>query len=159
MNENITRLVYQGKEIILIATAHVSKASAELVRQVITEERPDSVCIELDEDRYQSIMNPKAWENTDIIKIIKSHRVGFLIANLILGSYQKRMAAKLDTNVGGEMIQGIEGAKEVGATLVLADRNIKTTFLRIWRKLFDNFLYRNSVSKCYSYLKRMVCLF
>lgn len=132
---NITRLEYQGKEIILIATAHVSKESAELVKQVVAEEQPDSVCIELDEDRYQSLQNPKAWENTDIVKIIKEKKVGFLIANLFLGSYQKKLAKQLNTTVGGEMLQGIESAKETGANLVLADRNIQTTFLRIWRKL------------------------
>ena len=33
------------------------------------------------------------------------------------------------------MNQGIESAREVGAALVLADRSIQTTFLRIWRKL------------------------
>jgi len=30
------------------------------------------------------------------------------------------------------MIQGIASAKAVGANLVLADRNIQTTFARIW---------------------------
>lgn len=133
--ENVSRVQYNDKEIILIATAHVSKQSAELVKQVIEEERPDSVCIELDEQRYQNIKNPKAWENTDIIKIIKDKKIGFLIANLILSSYQKRMAKKLNTAVGGEMIQGMESAEEIGANLVLADRSIQTTFLRIWRKM------------------------
>ncbi len=123
------------KEIILVATAHVSKDSVELVRKVIEEEKPDSVCVELDEERYKNIQNPKSWENTDIIKVIKTKRVGFLLANLALSSYQKRMAKKLDSPVGGEMIQGIKSAEEVGAKLVLADRNIQTTFLRIWRKL------------------------
>ena len=135
MNANITRLEYQGKELILIATAHVSKESSELVKQVIEKERPDSVCIELDEDRYNNLQNPKAWENTDIVKVIKSKRIGFLLANLALSSYQKKIAKKLDAPVGGEMIQGIESAREVGADLVLADRKIQTTFLRIWRKL------------------------
>jgi len=135
MNANITRLEYQGKELILIATAHVSKESSELVKQVIEKERPDSVCIELDEDRFNNLQNPKAWENTDIVKVIKSKRIGFLLANLALSSYQKKIAKKLDAPVGGEMIQGIESAREVGADLVLADRKIQTTFLRIWRKL------------------------
>lgn len=132
---NVSRLAYQEKEIILIATAHVSRESAELVKMVIEEERPDSVCVELDEGRYESIQNPKAWQETDITKVIKSKRIGFLVANLILSSYQKKMAEKLEVPVGGEMIQGIESAKEVGASLVLADRSIQTTFLRIWRKL------------------------
>ena len=135
MNDHITRLNYRDKELLLISTAHVSKESVELVKQVISAERPDSVCIELDEERYQNIMNPKAWEDTDLVKIIRSHRIGFLVANLILGSYQRKLASKLNTPVGGEMLQGIESAKETGAELVLADRNIKTTFLRIWRKL------------------------
>lgn len=135
-NDNyVSRLEYQGKEIILIATAHVSKQSAELVRTVISDERPDSVCIELDEERYQNIQHPEAWEKTDIVKVIKSKKVGFLLANLALSSYQKKIAKKLDTSVGGEMLQGIESAKEIGASLVLADRSIQTTFLRIWRKL------------------------
>lgn len=135
MNENVKTLDYQNKKIILIATAHVSKESVELVRQVIEEVRPDSVCVELDEDRYNNIQNPEAWENTDIIKVIKSKRVGFLLVSIALSSYQKRIAEQLNTHVGGEMIQGIDSAKQFGATLVLADRKIQTTFLRIWRKL------------------------
>lgn len=135
LNENVTMLDYQNKKIILIATAHVSKESVELVKQVIREERPDSVCIELDEDRYNNIQNPKAWENTDIIKVIQSKKVGLLLVNLVLSSYQKRIAKQLNTSVGGEMIQGIESAKEIGAALILADRKIQTTFLRLWRKL------------------------
>lgn len=135
MEEHIIRLDYQGKQIILVATAHVLKQSAELIKKMIHEERPDSVCVELDEERYQSILNPKAWENTDIIQVIKSKKVGFLLANLILGSYQKRIAKDLDTVAGQEMLEGINSAKETGAQLVLADRSIQTTFTRIWRKL------------------------
>ena len=135
MPENVTTIRVQDKEILLIATAHVSKESAALVKQVIEEERPDSVCIELDEDRYKSIQNPKAWEKTDVLQVIKSKKVGFLLANLALSAYQKRIAKRLHVSVGGEMLQGIQSAKDVGATLVLADRNIQTTFLRIWRKL------------------------
>lgn len=133
--QNVTHLTYEGKEIILIATAHVSKESVALVKEVIEEERPDSVCVELDEGRYQNMQNPTAWQDADLIKVIKAKKVGFLAANLFLGSYQKRLAKKLNTPLGGEMKQGIESAKEVGAELVLADRNIQTTFLRIWRKL------------------------
>lgn len=134
-DENLIQLEYQDKQITLIATAHVSKESAELVKQYIEEERPDSVCIELDDERYQSMQNPKLWEETDLVKVIKQKKIGFLAANLILGSYQKKIAKKLNVQVGGEMRQGIESAGKIGANLVLADRSIQTTFLRIWRKL------------------------
>lgn len=132
--KNVTKLNYEGKEIFLVATAHVSKESVQLVKEVIDREQPDSICIELDEARYENIKNPKAWENTDIIQVIKSKKVGFLLANLALSSYQKNIAKKLNTIVGQEMLQGIDSAKEIGSELVLADRDIQTTFLRIWRK-------------------------
>ena len=67
--------------------------------------------IELDEERYHNIKNPKAWENTDIVQVIKSKKVGFLLANLALSSYQKKIAKKLDTAVGQEMLQGIQSAE------------------------------------------------
>ena len=133
--EHITRVKYNEKELILIATAHVSKASAELVKEVIDREQPDSICVELDEDRYNNMKNPKAWSDTDLVQVIKDGKVGFMLANLVLSSYQKKLAKQLDTNVGQEMAQGIQSAEETGATLGLADRNIQTTFMRIWRKM------------------------
>lgn len=133
--ENLTRIQYQDKEIILIATAHVSKQSAELVKDVIDREQPDSICVELDKDRYNNIKNPKAWSETDLVKVIKDKKVGFMLANLVLASYQKKLAKQLNTNVGQEMIQGIRSAEELDCNLVLADRSIQTTFMRIWRKM------------------------
>jgi pheromone shutdown-related protein TraB len=135
MEDNIVRLEYGEKEIILIATAHVSQDSAELVKRIIEEERPDSVCVELDEARYQNLQDPKKWENTDILQIIRSKKVGFVFASIVLSSFPKKIARQLGTVVGQEMIQGIESARETGAGLVLADRDIQTTFMRIWRKL------------------------
>jgi pheromone shutdown-related protein TraB len=55
--------------------------------------------------------------------------------NLAISSFQKRMAKQFGINPGQEMIQGIESAKEHGAELVLADRNIQITFSRIWHSI------------------------
>lgn len=131
-HENITRIHLDGKEYILVGTAHVSKKSAELVKKVIEGEKPDSVCVELDEDRYRSIMDEDRWKNMDIFKVIKEKKATLLLMNLAISSFQKRMAKQLGINAGAEMIQGIQSAKEIGAELVLADRNIQTTFSRIW---------------------------
>ena len=131
-NDNITRLEINGKEITLIGTAHVSKQSAEQVKEVIEQERPDSVCIELDEQRYQSITDGNKWQEMDIFKVIKQKKASLLLMNLAISSFQKRMAKQFGINAGQEMIQGIESAKDVGAELVLADRNIQITFARIW---------------------------
>ena len=133
--ENITRLDLNGKEIILIGTAHVSKLSAAQVKEVIDREQPDSVCVELDEQRYESIRDKNKWQNMDIFKIIKEKKATLLLMNMMISSFQNRVAKQLDIKPGQEMIQGIESAKETGAELVLADRNIQTTFSRIWRNI------------------------
>ncbi|SDH34421.1 TraB/GumN family protein [Desulfosporosinus hippei] len=132
-NESISRIDLYGKEFILIGTAHVSKQSAELVKEVIEAERPDSVCIELDEPRYQTIIEGNKWKETDIFKIIKEKKATLLLINLVISSFQKRLAKQFGINAGQEMIQGAESAKEIGANLVLADRNIQITFSRIWQ--------------------------
>jgi len=132
---NVHRIEMDGKEIILIGTAHVSKQSAEEVKEIIQQEKPDTVCIELCESRYQSISDEQRWKNTDIIKIIKEGKALMLLINLILSSYQKRLAKQFGIKPGQEMIQGIESAKEIGATLCLADRDIQITMKRLWRGL------------------------
>ncbi len=135
MEDSLIRINYNGKDIILIPTAHVSVESAKLVKETIEKENPDSVCIELDEGRYNSLKDPEKWKNTNVIDVIKQKKVTMLIANLILSSYQKNIAKKLKTKPGQEMIQGMESAEKMGSELVLADRDIQTTFKRIWRHM------------------------
>src|SRR3954447_20753731 len=132
---NITRIELDGRELILIGTAHVSKQSAEQVKEVIEREKPDSVCIELDEQRFQSIMDSNKWKETDIFKVIKEKKATLLLMNLAISSFQNRLAKQFDIKPGQEMIQGIASANENGAEIVLADRNIQTTFSRIWHNL------------------------
>lgn len=135
MNENIVKLSYKDKEIYLIKTAHVSKNSVEDVDECFNEINPDSICIELDKQRYESINNKEKWRDTDISKVIKENKVGLLLVNIILSSFQKRMAINLESQNGGEMLEGMALAKNNNKNLVLADRPVNTTFSRIWNSL------------------------
>ncbi len=134
-NENIHYIELDGKQIILIGTAHVSPKSVDDVKEVIQAEHPDTVCIELCESRYQNISDNDRWKNTNITKIIKDGQALLLLVNLILSSYQKRLAQQFNIKPGQEMLQGIASAKEVGAELCLADRDIQTTMMRLWRSI------------------------
>ncbi|MBC8199889.1 MAG: TraB/GumN family protein [Desulfobacterales bacterium] len=132
-NSDIHLLSFEDKEVILLGTAHVSKESAKLVASVIEEEKPDTVCIELCQSRYQSIRQKNRWQNMDIIKVIKEKKAFLLLSNLLLASFQKRIAEKLDVKPGAEMISAIETAEKVGAQVHLADRDIRITLSRTWR--------------------------
>ena len=135
MKENCEKILYQDKEIYLVKTAHVSKTSVDDVNAVIDEVKPDAICIELDEDRLESLNQKDRWRNMDIIEVIKQNRVGLLLVNVILSSFQRRMASQMNTSTGGEMVAGIKASEELNVPLVLADRKINTTFKRIWNKL------------------------
>ncbi len=134
-DSNIHVVPYKDKQLILVGTAHVSKDSANLVREAIEFYEPDNICIELDSDRYKALENPQAYSETDLLKIIREKKAMQLLANTILSSYQKRMAKQMGSEVGLEMITAINLSKEKDLPLTLADRNVNVTFKRIWRSL------------------------
>jgi pheromone shutdown-related protein TraB len=134
-NTNVHRLQVEDKEIFLIGTAHVSRQSVNEVAELIETVNPDSVCVELCDSRYQTIVNEGKWKNTDIVTVIKEGRGMLLLVNLILSSYQKRLAEQFGIKPGQEMMQGIESAKKIGAELCLADRDIQVTMQRLWRSI------------------------
>ena len=132
-NHNITHLKFNEKEFILVGTAHVSKESARLAKSVIEEEKPDTVCVELCQSRFQAIQQKDRWQDTDIIKVIKEKKSFLLLSNLLLASFQKRIAKQFDVKPGEEMITAINTAASTGAQIHLADRDIRTTLSRTWR--------------------------
>lgn len=134
-NKDIHYIQLGDKNIYLIGTAHVSKNSAEIVKNFIESEKPDSICVELCPSRFKSITNPDNWKKMDIIAVIKEKKALLLLVNLILSAFQKRLARQLGISPGQEMIQAIQSAKENNIKLILADRDIQVTFARVWKKL------------------------
>ena len=129
----IDQISCRGKEIFLIGTAHVSKQSAELVENTIHELKPDTVCVELCKTRLASLQDTDRWRNMDIVKIIKEKKALLLFINLLLASFQKKMADKFGIKPGQEMINAIKAAEECKALIVPSDREIQITLSRVWR--------------------------
>ncbi|MCP4671555.1 MAG: TraB family protein, partial [Desulfobacula sp.] len=132
-NRMIDKISCSGKEILLIGTAHVSKQSAKLVEETIHEQNPDTVCVELCQTRLASLKDADRWRNMDIVKVIKEKKALLLFINLLLASFQKKMADKFGIKPGQEMINAIKAAGECEALIVPADREIQTTLSRVWR--------------------------
>lgn len=134
MSQTEKRLVLQGREFILLGTAHISQESIVQVTASIREEKPDCVAIELDQQRYASMKNPEAWKNLDIVKVLKNGQGFVLMANLILSSFQKRMGADVGVKPGEEMKAAIAVAEELNIPAVMVDRPIQMTLKRAWAK-------------------------
>ena len=131
----VTHIEHAGKDITIVGTAHVSQKSVEEVRRVILETKPDTVCVELDRGRHESLVDAKRFRNLDLFQVIKQKRVLYLLANLALSAYQKKIGDKIGVRPGAELLAAVENCNAVGAELVLADRDIQTTLKRTWSNI------------------------
>ena len=123
----------QSRTILLIGTAHVSQHSVELVTKVISQERPDSVCIELDEKRYQALTEEKRWQKLDLKSVIKNKQLSTLMVSLMMASYQKKLGENLGVSPGAELLAAAQVAKQFDIPVSLCDRDIRVTLRRAWK--------------------------
>lgn len=119
----------------IVGTAHVSQQSVDEVRRVIEEVRPDTVCVELDAMRYEALVDDSRWRKLNIFDVIRQRKVLFLMASLALQAFQRRLGDKLGVRPGAELLAAADKAKELGAELVLADRDVQATLRRTWAAL------------------------
>ena len=131
--ELVRRIFLDKREIVLVGTSHISKESAELVKEVIEKESPDTVCLEWDKTRYNKYMNPDEWSDTDIVQVIKQKKLIVLISSVIYSLIQKHLAKINDSVPGAEFFQAVNSAEKIGAKLALVDRDSQVTFKRFWR--------------------------
>ncbi|MDH5299637.1 MAG: TraB/GumN family protein, partial [Desulfobulbaceae bacterium] len=122
-----------GRRIVLVGTAHVSMQSVDLVRQVIEEERPDCVCVELDSRRYEALARRKKWVTLNLKEIIYKKELSTLLSNLVLASYQKKLGDQLGVMPGTELLEATRVAEEKGVPIALCDRDVRVTMRRAWQ--------------------------
>ncbi|MFA5514840.1 MAG: TraB family protein [Desulfuromonadales bacterium] len=133
-SSDLKRLHLGDREIVLLGTAHISQTSVDAVQQAIEAESPDCVCVELDSQRRQALKDQNRWQSLDLAKAIRKGQGPFLLTNLVLASFQKRMGLQTGVKPGAELAAAADLAEEKGLTLRLVDRDLRTTLLRAWRK-------------------------
>lgn len=136
-----------GRTIILVGTAHVSRHSVELVRQVIENEDADHVCIELDEKRFQALSDEQRWQKLDLKSVIKNRQLSTLMVSIMMASYQKKLGDNLGVSPGAELLAAASAAESRGIPISLCDRDIRITLRRAWKStsLFRKFYLLSSL--------------
>jgi pheromone shutdown-related protein TraB len=132
--DDVQILSVDGREIFLVGTAHVSKESVDLVRRVIANEKPDSVCVELDDKRYKALSGRKRWESLDLKEIIRKKQLATLLVNLVLSSYQKKLGMQLGVMPGAELLEATREAEKHAIPVSLCDRDVRVTLRRAWHQ-------------------------
>jgi len=133
--EDVQVVNKDGREFIIVGTAHISRQSADLVREIIEKENPDVVCVELDEKRLAALSEKNRWENLDLKSIIKQKQLSTLIINLVLSSYQKKLGEKLGVTPGTELLEAVNTANEKNIPIELCDREVRITLRRAWHSM------------------------
>ncbi|MFQ5665593.1 MAG: TraB/GumN family protein [Candidatus Binatia bacterium] len=124
-----------GREFILLGTAHISRESADLACELIEREQPDCVCLEIDRQRYAALAERQRFEALDLKEIIRRRQLSPLIINLLLASYQRQLGARLGVLPGTEFLEAARAAEARGVPVVLCDRDVRITLRRAWGAL------------------------
>lgn len=119
-----------GVNYTLIGTAHVSRASADAVRELAGSGRFDAIAVELCETRFKALKGERDWTDLDLYRIIREGKAGLVMANLALGAYQRRIAEQFGIEPGAEMRAAAEVAEARGLPLQLVDRDLAATLRR-----------------------------
>jgi pheromone shutdown protein TraB len=107
--------------ITLIGVGHVF-AISENVKEIIRSKRPEVVCLELDQARYNALVQ-------------KEHTGAVPLQYKLLAYFQRRMADKFGTEVGDEMMAAVGAAQEVGARVALIDLDATRVFSQLWKRM------------------------
>lgn len=134
-SEPLYTLEHDSRRITLLGTAHISRASADKVRELIATGEYDAVAIELCPSRHNAIVDPDALAKMDLFEVIRKRKVLMVAANLALGAFQQRMADQLDITPGAEMRMAIDCARAVHLPVLLIDREIAVTLKRCYHSV------------------------
>lgn len=115
----------------LLGTAHVSKSSAETVRQLLDTGNYDAVAVELCPARYNAMLNPDALAQMDLFKVVRDGKAAMVAANLAMGAYQQRLAEQFGIEPGAEQRAAIDVARQQSIPVLLIDRDIGVTLKRV----------------------------
>ncbi|NBC49098.1 MAG: TraB family protein [Gammaproteobacteria bacterium] len=121
----------------LLGTAHVSRASADKVTELLGDGGldVDAVAVELCASRAASMTDPDALARLDLFAVIRQKRVYMVAASLALGAYQQRIADQFGIEPGAEQRAAIRLAEATHRPMLLIDREIGTTLRRAAHRL------------------------
>lgn len=133
--EPMATVAIDSSRITLLGTAHVSRTSADKVRELLATGDYDAVAVELCPSRYNAIVDPDALSRMDLFRVIKDGKVSMVAASLALGAFQQRAAEQMGIQPGAEMRAAIECAQAGALPVLLIDREVGTTLKRIYRNV------------------------
>ncbi len=124
------------ERVVFVSVIHTDLESVKEARRVVRNTKPDVVAVELDHERYQQLINPPEDKESTPYS-------GDAAQDLMqqLAMLEKSLGDITGSDVGDEMLAGIEEGREVGAKIALVDRPMSDTIHAMMKVPTDE-LYR-----------------
>ncbi len=126
MNSNDC-LVVRYENIIIVGTAHLSEKNALKVLEIIKEEKPDVVAVELCEKRLKRAK----MLDVPIFELLRRGEFFSIVYQVIASEVQRELGKKFNIIPGSEMLNAVEIAKKNNIKIELIDRDIDITIGRL----------------------------
>jgi len=129
----------ENKKVVIVGTAHVSPRSIKKVEETIENIKPQAVAVELCSRRYMALKGEK--QDVPVVDAIKRGEAHLLLFQLLLSYFQRKIGEEYGVKPGEDMLAAVKKAEEIGADVLLIDRDISITFRRFWSSLslFEKF--------------------
>ncbi len=148
-----------GSTVHVVGTAHFSRESADDVRRTISSTKPQTVVLELCQDRqmilrYSEESILREAQNMNLLTLRSFVRRDGLVAGITQSIFIKisaHLTKQLGVAPGGEFRAGYEEAQRIQAKVVLGDRLVGITFKRalaalsLWQRIRFAFLLAKSL--------------
>ena len=119
----------------LIGTAHVSSESVEIVKEQISEYKPDIVAVELCNSRLSSLKEPESLDSEDLLNIIKEGRSPMILLQTALATQQRKMGLTTGEKPGAELLVAVQIAENSNIPVEMIDRDVVVTLRRAWHRM------------------------
>ena len=134
-DEPVANVKISGNRITILGTAHVSRASVDKVKQLLSTGAYDAVAVELCPSRYNALVDPQGLAKMDLFQVLREGRATMVTASLALGAFQQRVAEQFGINPGEEMRVAIAIARKAQLPILLIDREVGVTLRRVYRNV------------------------
>jgi len=124
------------KNLIIIGSSHVAQESIDLVRKTMELTNPGIIALELDRDRFYSLL-----QKTKKARWIRGVGIKGMLFALIGAWIEKKIGKIVNVEPGAEMKMAIELAKQNKIKIALIDQHISITLKRFsqsitWKEKF-----------------------
>ena len=119
----------------LFGTAHISKDSADAVREQIRAWKPDLVAVELCQSRMDALTSGRRLDQEGLSKVIKEGKAPLVLFQSLLAAEQRKMGLEEGQEPGTDLLAAVEAAEEADIPMELVDRDVQVTLRRAWSKM------------------------